>query len=250
MPMIARSGWITRSACFGAMLFVLGASRPCDSSTFSIAPIRVELTGSQSMEVLTVRNDGDAPIVLQARAMAWIQEDGVDSFVETHEILVAPPVLTVPAQGSQIVRVALRRPADAERELSYRIFLQEVPQATAQAERGLTVALRMSLPVFIAPAQPEPTPQIEWRGQWQDDGSLELNALNRGQLHLQLFNVRLELGAGQRGVDVQPSRYVLAGAQGSWIVKLPADLSHAGSILVHGESDRGAFSAPIALPSP
>jgi fimbrial chaperone protein len=248
--MIARSGWITRSACFGVMLFVLGAWSPCESSTFSIAPIRVELTGSQLMEVLTVRNDGDAPIVLQARAMAWMQEDGVDSFVETREILVAPPVLTVPAQGSQIVRVALRRPADPGRELSYRLFLQEVPQAVARTERGLTVALRMSLPVFIAPEQPEPTPQIEWWGRWHEDGSLELNALNRGQLHLQLFNVRVELGANQRGVDVQPSRYILAGAQGSWLVKLPADLPHASSILVHGESDRGKFSAPVALPSP
>jgi fimbrial chaperone protein len=248
--MIARSGWITRSACFGAMLFVLGALRPCESSTFSIAPIRVELSGSQSMEVLTVRNDGDAPIVIQARAMAWTQEDGVDSFVETHEVLVAPPVLTVPAQGSQIVRVALRRPADAGRELSYRLFLREVPQATAQAERGLTVALQMSLPVFIAPEQPEPTPRIEWRGRWHDDGTLELNALNLGQQHLQLFNMRLELGTSQREVDVRPNRYVLAGAQGSWLVKPPGDLRREGSILVHGDSDRGEFSAPVALPLP
>jgi fimbrial chaperone protein len=248
--MIARSGWITRSTYFGAMLFVLGAWPPCESSTFSIAPIRVELSGSQLMEVLTVRNDGDAPIVLQARAMRWMQEDGVDSFAETREVLVAPPVLTVPAHASQIVRVALRRPADSGRELSYRLFLQEVPQAVARPDRGLTVALQMSLPVFIAPEQPEPTPQIEWRGRWQDDGSLELNALNHGSRHLQLFNVRLEIGADGRKVDMQPSRYILAGAQGRWLVKPPADLPRAASILVHGESDRGKFSAPVALPSP
>jgi fimbrial chaperone protein len=247
--MINRSGWIMRSACFGAVLCVLGALSPCDSSTFSIAPIRVELAGSQATEVLTVRNENDTPIILQARAMAWTQDDGVDFFADTREVIVAPPVLTINPHSSQIVRVALRRPADVSRELSYRLFLQEVPQPVLRVNQGLTVALRMSLPIFIAPEKAEPVPQIQWRGQWRGDGSIELTALNDGRVHLQLFNIRLDFDGSGHEVDVLPSRYVLPGTQGRWLVTAPASTDRPASIRVHGESDRGKFSADVVLPS-
>src|SRR5262245_37549869 len=118
------SAKLRHSARIGAML--IGLSGPLAyGSTFSVAPIRVELAESHGTEALSIRNESDTAMVLQARAMSWAQEDGVDSFVDTREVIVTPPVLTIAPQSTQIVRIALRRPADPFSELSYRLFLQE-----------------------------------------------------------------------------------------------------------------------------
>jgi fimbrial chaperone protein len=246
--MITRSGWITRHAWIGAMLFALGGLHPCHSSTFSIAPIRVELDEARSIEVLTVRNEGDAPVVLQAQPMSWTQgEDGVDSFAGTRDVVVAPAVLTIGPRSSQIVRVALRRPADRMRELSYRLFLQEVPQAASRPQSGLTVAVRLSLPVFVAPERASPKARVEWLARWHEDGSLELKAANRGDAHLQVFALNVDFDAGQYGVRALPGRYILPDAQGSWRVDPPPPgIDRAAPIRVHGSGDRGDFSVGVA----
>jgi fimbrial chaperone protein len=239
-------GWITRRARLGAVLFVLGVTPPCHASTFSIAPIRVELGGTQTTEALTVRNEGDVTVVLQAQPMSWVQEDGVDSFTETRDVVVAPPVLTIAPNSSQIVRVALRRPANRSRELSYRLFLQEVPQAAPQPQSGLTVALRLSLPVFVAPERASARAQIDWLARWHADGSLELKAVNRGEAHLQVQSLQVELDASQRELNVPPARYILPGAEASWLVSPPADANRTSLVRVHGTSDRGDFSVDVA----
>ena len=67
--------------------------------------------------------------------------------------MATPPIFTVPPKGTQVIRVGLRRAADAQQGLSYRMFLQEVPPPPRQGLQGLQVALRLSLPVFVMPAR-------------------------------------------------------------------------------------------------
>jgi fimbrial chaperone protein len=234
-----------RRAWIGAMLIGMAACPACPASTFSIAPIRVELDESHGTEALTVRNESDAAVVLQARALSWAQDGGVDSFTDTRDVIVTPPVLTLAPQTTQIIRVALRRPADASVELSYRLFLQEVPQAAPQAEQGLLVALRLSLPIFVAPSTAQPNAQVNWTSHWHDDGSLGIEAHNPGTAHLQLVNVQLAFGTGLPGVEVGAARYLLPGARASWSVKPPQGIGPSTPIHVHGRTDVGEFSAAV-----
>jgi len=60
-------------------------------------------------------------------------------------------VFTAATQGTQLVRVALRSNPDPTRELSYRVILQEVPPEASPDFTGLRVALRLSIPLFVAP---------------------------------------------------------------------------------------------------
>ena len=63
----------------------------------------------------------------------------------------SPPIATIAPDKEQIIRVGLRRAPDKERELSYRLFLQEVPAPPKPGFQGLQVALRVGLPVFVQP---------------------------------------------------------------------------------------------------
>ena len=142
-----------RSLVVGLLASVAALGLPpmsAHAGSFSISPIRLDLSATARTAALTVRND-DREALVQAEIMLWEQVDGQDRLTPTRDLLVSPAVFTLPPNGSQLVRVALRSPpADATRELSYRLILQEVPQTASPGFSGLQVALRLSVPVFVA----------------------------------------------------------------------------------------------------
>jgi len=84
-----------------------------------------------------VRNENDAEVVVQVETLLWSQADGQDVLDPTRDLIASPAVFTLPARGSQLIRVALRREPDARRELSYRLVVQEVPPAPDPDFMGL-----------------------------------------------------------------------------------------------------------------
>ena len=91
-------------AALSIILFVMGSS-VASAASFGVSPVRVTLSESQSMGVLTVRNDGNEPASLQMEVLSWSQAQGQDVLTPTRELLANPPIFTVPACGSQLVRV-------------------------------------------------------------------------------------------------------------------------------------------------
>src|SRR4051812_25084224 len=114
-----------QAACGLAFLF---AATAVSAGSFAVNPVRATLSAKQPVGSLVVQNQGSEPTVIQLETGRWAQQDGKDVYVPTKEILAPPPIFTVPAGGSQIVRVGMRRAAEPGRELTYRLFLQEVPQ--------------------------------------------------------------------------------------------------------------------------
>jgi fimbrial chaperone protein len=223
---------------------------PAAASTFTIAPIRIDLDAARPTEVLTIRSEDDTPVIIQVRAVAWTQRDGVDEYVETRDVLTTPPVLTLGAHAAKLVRVALRRDVDPVRELSYRLFLQEVPQASDSATGRLKLALQLSLPIFVAPANPAQDPPLEWSFRWLDDRSLQLAADNPGATHVHLSNVRVDFGDREPEVEVGAARYVLPGSRSSWVLARPAGIDRTRALHVHGSSDLGDFAVNLVAIAP
>mgnify|MGYP000329849137 CR=1 FL=1 len=114
------------NAVFGLFVFLVGAT-VVNAAAIGVSPVRVTLSDKQKMGTLTVRNNGAEPVSMQLEVLNWSQEEGNGVFTPTRELIVNPPIFTIPAGGSQLIRVGLRRAPDAQRELTYRIFLQELP---------------------------------------------------------------------------------------------------------------------------
>ncbi len=228
---------------------MLAAAGPAAAGTFSIAPVRIELAGAQRTAVLTVHNDDAAPLVVQVSALNWAQTAGEEGYAATHELLATPPVFTLPPNGEQIVRVALRRDPDATRELDYRLLLAEVPQPIDKNFTGLRVALRLSIPVFVRAASPVPA-ALAWRAQWQDDGELAVSASNTGQTHQQVSDFTLHFAGSEGSARGVVSRYVLPGSTVTWKIAPPAGVARASAMSIRGASDQGDFQADVALAGP
>lgn len=119
-----------RGAGFACAALGCMAAASAAAGSFSVAPTRIELGAGQQTAVMTLHNQDTAgPLTIQASLVGWTQTGGEDAYAPTRELLATPPVFTIPPGGEQIVRIALRRTADAIRELPYRIFFQETSRS-------------------------------------------------------------------------------------------------------------------------
>jgi fimbrial chaperone protein len=221
------------------------------AGTFSISPLRVDLSGTTRTAALTVRNEDVATVVVQAETLAWSQPDGDDALAASRDLLVSPAVFTLAPGAQQIVRVALRRAPDAAQELSYRLIVQEVPQSAAPEFTGLRVALRLSVPVFVA-AESAGDAVLTWSAHRDTDGALAVTARNEGTTHARVhrFTVRSDAGT----VLEQPSlAYVLPGASRRWQLGGTGEPGVAATpalptaCRLEGFTDSGSFATELSI---
>jgi fimbrial chaperone protein len=221
----------------------IAVAHSATAGTFSISPMRIELDRKHSVEVLTIHNDEDAPLLVQAQIVAWTQENNEDKTAASKDLLVTPPVFQVPPKSEQIVRVALRHTEVADYELHYRLILSEVPPPKQENFVGLSVALRMSIPIFIAPEK-SISPDLKWMATWQSNDLVQIEAINQGKAHLQVNDFEVQFGdSGSTHANV--SRYVLPGSRIVWNIKPPANADRKAVLSIHGYSDQGEFHTAV-----
>ena len=237
-----------QAAC-GLFLLVAGVS-VVSAASIGVSPVRATLSADQSMGALTVRNSGTEPMSVQLEVMNWSQQEGKDVFTATREVLANPPIFTVPPGGSQLIRAGLRRAPDPRRELTYRIFLQELPPPPSPDFNGAKMLMRVSLPVFVLPALPA-EPVLRWQAARTSDGALKISLTNIGNAHIQIVSFSLSLpGSTQPWITQQASTYVLLGQSHDWI--LPANAENPplppGAILqLFAQTDAGDMEAEVLI---
>jgi fimbrial chaperone protein len=227
------------------MAAYVAGSAPALASSFNISPIRVELASGRRTEALTLKNADEAPVVVQVHVVAWSQRDGADQYDATHEMLVTPPVLQIAGNGEQVVRVALRGQPDRSQELAYRVVFEEVPQAAPAGFTGLRVALRLSVPIFIAPAVGKARADLSWELRTLPDGELEVAATNHGAAHSQITDFDVQPSGAAEPLHGMTGKYVLPGSRMTWVLKADPSPASPGTYTIRGHSDQGEFSAEV-----
>lgn len=203
---------------------------PHDASAqgIMISPVNVVLAPGEAAATLTIANGEDREISFQIRAFAW-QEDrtGDWQLARTDELLVSPPLGTIAPGATQIARLVLNK-APQDRELAYRILIDEIPPP---ARAGVVhVALRLSIPVFAEPPGIA-APHVQWRIATQGSQAW-LVALNDGTRHQSVGDVALRAANG-RPVQLKSETppYVLAGGEHRWSIQLQGLLLSPGSVM-------------------
>ena len=234
-----------------ALLLLLLCSRDGIAGSFEVNPIRVDLSANARSAALTVRNSGTEAVVVQTSVMSWTQENGQDDYASTRDVLGTPPIATIPAGGEQILRLGLRRAPDASNELTYRVFLQEVPPPPKPGFQGLQVALRMSLPIFVQPSKAAAKAMLVWNLELLGDDSLQLRLDNKGTGHIQVSEIGIYQPGRNEAIAGQALLvYVLPGQSRTWELKTqsvrlkPSDRLH-----LKVSTDAGSVDTEIDLGS-
>jgi fimbrial chaperone protein len=195
-----------------SFLLILSAT-PAGASQFTVNPTRVELSARVSSGVVSVRNDGKAPIRLQVKAHAWTQTlDGAVKLDPTDDVVVFPTMLTLEPGDERRLRVAVAaKPGDIER--TYRIFLEELPPPKNQTDgvNGVQVLTRVGIPIFLAPVKAAAQATVSDVGLAQD--GLHFQVENQGNTHFVPETLRVRaVGANGQLVSDKSSDgwYILA----------------------------------------
>jgi fimbrial chaperone protein len=221
------------------------------AGSFQVNPIRLDLSAKSTSEAMTIRNNADEPVVVQVSVEAWSQQDGKDVYAPTKEILVTPPILTIPAGGERVVRAGLRRPPDPGKELSYRLYLQEVPPPPKPGFQGLLVALRVGLPVFVQPVQAPAQVRLVWTARRGAENKLEVHVTNEGTGHVQIAELEVYApdakapAAGQSGLQ-----YVLPGQGKDWSLAFHESARSIDRVRLKAVTDAGNIDTDLELAKP
>ncbi|HJW26479.1 MAG TPA: molecular chaperone [Rhodocyclaceae bacterium] len=236
-----------RKLLFGLALACL--AQAAGAGSLSVSPIRVNLSEAAPTAALTVENTGNAPIVAQAQMLRWTAVGEEDRHEPSDEVVVTPPIMTIQPGRSQIVRVGLSRSADPQRELAYRLYLEEVPPPPRPGSQGLQVALRVGVPLFVAP-NGAAEPKLTWRIVQSSSQAVAVEATNAGNGHLRLLNLSLGAVDSERSLARrQIPGYLLPGQSRRWIIPLKEPLS-AERVRLSADSDRGAANVELDVERP
>src|SRR5262245_46171097 len=129
----------SRAMALGVLLTTLMAAS-AQAGVFSVVPVRVYMTPRDRAVAITVTNEGETEMVLQAEVSTWRQKpDGTDEQVPSEDLVLSPPILKLAPKARQVVRLARVSAADMAQQQTYRLVIREVPEAVPQKDKTLQI---------------------------------------------------------------------------------------------------------------
>ncbi len=231
-----------------ASMLPLGAANA--AASLVIRPTRVIITEKEQVVAVSIENQGTSEAVIQLQLMSWSQADGSDVYGSTEDlgILACPPLFTVPAGQTQVIRVGLEdMQRDWSTEGAFRLFIQEIPPAPIEGQTGVQVAVRIGVPVFLPP----PTitqPSLDWGLEDRGDAGLWMTVKNRGNVHALISGVQLAMGADFE-FKTNTHQYVLPGATISWRLDTSSPVTSAipDAVELTVSTDQGIYQETVAV---
>jgi fimbrial chaperone protein len=216
------------------------------AGVFSVTPVRIYMTPRDRAVAVTITNEGDTPVVLQADLNNWSQKaDGTDELTLTEDLILAPPIIKLAPKAKQVVRLALLKPADASRQLTYRMILREIPEALASQDKvQVPIALALSMPVFITP--PPAARKISCTPQ-RDGQTITIQCANSGSAYAQVREILLKRGENVEA-RFEGGVYILPGARKPHPLKADRAIAAGAAQLVVAYDDATTQSFDVMIP--
>jgi len=184
---------------------------PAQAGSFSVTPVRIYITPKDRAVAITLSNEGDTKLLLQADIYSWSQKpDGTDELKLTEDLLLSPPIIKLAPKARQVVRLAVLTSRDTTRQMTYRMIVREVPETVHPHDINMPITLALNMPVFVTP----PVASREINCTVGKDGANTLQAIcsNSGTAYAQVREIALNNG-NNKLASFEGGNYILPGAQ-------------------------------------
>jgi fimbrial chaperone protein len=246
---------ISRIRFFACVIALIAASVcAANAATFSVDPILVSLQKSNSSTSVAITNQSAQRLRLQVTGYSWSQQpDGEMKLDPTSDLIFFPQLLTLDPGETRRVRVGVTAPQGAV-EKTFRLFMEELPSlesVVSGTRNGITIRMKVGIPVFIAPAA-APVSAGEIRDPQMHDRALAFDVVNTGNTHFSVQRVHVTAkssdGAPVFSRDLS-GWYVLAGGTRHYSMELPKDqCSRIASIAIDVRAGSLNFAKSIDRP--
>ena len=206
------------SASIG-LLFAIHSGQ-AEAGQFSVTPVRMYMEPKDRALAVTVINQDDAQLVMQADLYEWTQKPGgEDVLTATEEIFLSPPILKMASKSRQVVRLArVSRVQQSDREVTYRMIVREIPEARPPSTNSeVQIALAFSLPIFITPKNAKPI--LDCQAARLAANAVQVNCTNSGNAHTHPVSFLLSTMAGSKLAEQGTGGYILPDIKRSFELK-------------------------------
>ncbi len=214
------------------------------AANLTIMPLRVEIDAPASAGKITLSNDGDGPVNIQARVVRWFQVDGVDKYEATSDVVASPPFAQIQSANEYSLRVVRTSKAPVVAEERYRILIDQLPDVKSARAGVVSMAIRFSVPLTIVPVNAAPG-KLAWRVARSGDQAA-VTVSNSGGKTSRIFD--LQILAGDRVVASRKG-FVGYAPPGS-AVRLPVGPVKGalpGTVTLKARTDGGDVNETVSL---
>lgn len=216
-PNLAASLLLSASVCLPCIVL----SQQATAGQFSITPVRIFMAPKDRAIAITVTNEGDEQLVMQADLYEWKQKPGgEDELTLTEDMFLSPPVLKMAPKSRQVVRLArVAKPQqEGDREITYRMIVREIPEAKPPSgNSAVQLALAFSIPVFITPKNAKA--QLECSVARLSPNKVQANCANSGNAYSHPVSFLLSTTSGSKLAEQGNGAYILPDIRRSFELK-------------------------------
>ena len=212
----------TRIRVAGAIAAAFCQAAPAFAGVFSVTPVRIFMAPRDRATAITVTNEGDDELVMQADIYTWKQKpDGADDLTLSDDLILSPPILKIAGKSRQVVRLAMVSPPASPDQIMYRMVLREIPEAhPADKKVQLQIALAFSLPVFITPRGAKR--ELDCTVARSAPDAVAVRCANKGNAYAQAREVDLLGADGAKIAGQESASYILPGITRTYPLKRDA----------------------------
>ena len=160
-------------AAFSTSFFLIAASTPVSAASLQVSPVSVEVPAPGAVSTVTLNNPGDAPLKAQIRIFKWSLINGEEHLEPATDVVASPPMATLPPKTDYTVRVVRLNKQPAASEETYRLIIDEIPDAAQKSSVMVKMAFRYSIPTCRSMVRMARKPFCLWTrrflskmGQW------------------------------------------------------------------------------------
>lgn len=230
-----------------ALLLLVSGCSLLRAGSYTVQPVRIELTDQALATTVQVRNMADRTATIQAHVVRWTAEGVKEILTENDELLLNPPMFSLEPNEVQFMRVGLRKPPSETGESTYRLILEELPPPEGTNLDGIETLLRISVPIFINMQSSQP--ELTWGIQHDGKDGLVLWAENHGHGHIKVNSVELRSKVEGAAVSRVLNAYLLSEGRKEWPIANPEFLnSH--RLELKADTDRGPLEIVVDANAP
>jgi fimbrial chaperone protein len=190
------------------LLLATGLAAASHAGDFSVTPVRIFMSPRDRAVAVTVTNEGDQEVVMQADLYSWKQKPGGDEDLTlTEDMILSPPILKLAPKSRQVLRLARLTPPPTTEQVTYRMIVREIPEARPSKDPQVTVALAFSLPVFITP--PSAKRKLDCKLERIAPNAVNAVCTNSGNAYAQPREFVLNNAAGEKLAARDTGGYIL-----------------------------------------
>lgn len=235
-------GVISVLTATSVLLFAVTYSASASAGNFSVSPVRIYMKPKDRATAITIVNEGDEDLVMQADLYEWKQKpNGEDDLKLTEEMFLSPPIIKLAAKSRQVVRLARLVPTPTSAQLTYRMIVREIPEAKPESkDLAVQIALAFSLPVFITP--PGVKAKLTCTADRVSVSSINVVCENTGNAYARPISITLNTNVGTKIAEGQGG-YVLPGIKRTFLIEHGKDAIAAGDAKLLVPLDDGTTEA-------